>query len=69
MECCVVGLFEGVKQCGVLCSRTLRAGSEAVWSVVESGSTGVKQCGVLWNRTLRGSEAVWSVVESDSSRE
>ena len=29
----------GVKQCGVLCGRTLR-GSEAVWSVVESGSSG-----------------------------
>ena len=53
MECCVVGLFGGVKQCGVLWSRTLR-GSEAVWSVVESDSSG-------------GSEAVWSVVESDSS--
>ena len=54
MECCGVGHSGGVKQCGVLWSRTVR-GSEAVWSVVESGSS--------------GSEAVWSVVESDSSGE
>ena len=55
MECCGVGHSGGVKQCGVLWSRTLR---------------GVKQCGTLWSRALRGSElseAVWSVVESDCS--
>ena len=53
MECCGVGQFGGVKQCGVLWSRALHE-SEAVWSVVVSGRH-------------RGSEAVWSVVESDSS--
>ena len=54
MECCGVGLFGEVKHCGVLWSRALR-GSEAVWSVVESGTP--------------GSEAVWSVVESGTPGE